>query len=483
MSNKKSSIPLIAVLEEHESGVWSVAFHPFAPLMATAGGDNKIKLWDTDSHQCLATLEGHTSNVNSVAFHPTKPILVSGSDDNTMKLWDITTGECLSTTKAHPHGVSCVAFHPSEPLIASAGYIHFPKLWKLSSDNRKVTLVNDDWSKNHRHPSVNSVVFHPTDPLIATTGSDGNAMLWLLAPNNRILWLGTMVGEGTDPGRDILSVAFHPTEPFLVTGGKGEDDNLKLWQIIVSRQQVSRIDNIAVLKGHKNDVTSVAFHPSAPVIVSGSKDKTIKLWRILHDRIVCMETLPGRSRVSSVAFHPNGSLLASGSSGNTALLWDSSVLTEEGQRSMALIRGVETPLISRFFSGRMHTMPHAVQILRNKLKQRGPNFLEEIEEPARTAMERARAIASRRRPIALIEAPRLHTKPPSARSPSPKSSSARSPSPKSSSPKPSSPKSPKEDKSGGRGRTSITYRRKSHSSRKIKCHASKTQRYRRFIKM
>jgi hypothetical protein len=150
---------------------------------------------------------------------------------------------------------------------------------------------------------------------------------------------------------------------------------------------------------------------------------------------------------------------------------------------MALIRGVETPLISRFFSGRMHTMPHAVQILRNKLKQRGPNFLEEIEEPARTAMERARAKASRRRPIALIEAPRLHTKPPSARSPSPKSSSARSPSPKSSSPKPSSPKSPKEDKSGGRGRTSITYRRKSHSSRKIKCHASKTQRYRRFIKM
>ena len=475
MSKKKSNIPLVAVLEGHESGVWSVAFHPYAPLMATGSGDHEIKLWDTNLCQCVATLVGHTSYVSSVAFHPNGNILVSGSHDNTMKLWDITTGECLSTTKAHPHGVSCVAFHPSEPFIASSGYIHVQRLWKVSPDNRKVTLVNDDWSKDHRHPSVNSVVFHPTDPFIATTGSDGNAMLWLFDtnrnPKNRILWLGTMVGEG--PGRDILSVAFHPTEPFLVTGGKGNDINLKLWQIVVSQQQVSSIDNIATLGGHTRDVTSVAFHPSAPVIVSGSSDKTIKLWQILHDKIVCMATLPGGSQVSSLAFNPSGSLLASGNTGNTALLWDSSMLIDKKQRNMALMRGVETPLISRLLSRHMWNMPDAKLFLHNKLKQRGFNLLEEYEEPAKMAMKTA--IASRRRSMALIEGPRLHTKPPSPESP-------KSPSPKLPSKSHSRTPSPQTDKSGskGGGITSITRRRINHSSRKIKRHASKTKRYRRF---
>ena len=481
MSRKRSNIPLTANLEGHRGGVWTVAFHPTALLMATACGNHEIRIWDTTTHQLLATLNGHTSYVTSVAFHPTELILVSGSDDNTMKVWDIITRQCLSSAIAHPHGVSCVAVHPSKPLIASSGFIHVPKLWQLSPDNRKVTLVNEVWSKDHHHPSVNSVVFHPTEPLIATTGSDGNAMLWLQLPQNRIRLLGTMVTGNTGNNNiDVNSVAFHPTAPVLVTGGNGRENNLKLWQInfdsrstdqpvgnppnaqaLMDHYHVSSIDCIATLEGHTDSVTSVAFHSSAPVIVSGSTDKTIKLWRILPGEIFCMATFAGAKRVTSVAFHSNGRLLASGNSSATVHLWDCSVLTSEGQRNMALMRGLEENLLPRLFSGRM---PYEESVLRNKLKQRAPNFLEEIEIPFKTERSSRHA---RARAMAMIAGP--IPEPLSLTTPS--KSRSRSPSPKS--------PSANTDRGGGGGRTSITHRIKKYSSRKVKRRLSKTKRYRK----
>ena len=36
---------------------------------------------------------------------------------------------------------------------------------------------------------------------------------------------------------------------------------------------------LATLKGHGNDVHSVAFHPTAPLLATGSNDSTVRLWR------------------------------------------------------------------------------------------------------------------------------------------------------------------------------------------------------------
>jgi hypothetical protein len=293
---------------------------------------------------------------------------------------------------------------------------------------------------------------------------------------------------------EVNSVAFHPTLPILVTG---DSKNVKLWQIIYNQRSmvslgsnprnidimgwysVRRIDCIADLEGHQKAVTSVAFHPTAPVIVSGSEDKTVKLWRLLPDEksVVCMATLTGNYKpVHSVAFHPNGGLLASGNSGKTAVLWDCRVLTTERQHDMALMRGVERTLVPRLFSGRARYFPYmdAASHLLNKVTgQRGPKFFLQ-EEPARRAAAAARAMASRR-VLAITAPPRQRSKTPSSGSSgssgsSTSSSSSKKPSPRS--PKsPKSPRSPKADRSGGG--ISMTRRRKNR-------HASKTRRYRKF---
>ncbi len=496
MSNKKGKIPLIAVLEEHELSVWAVVFHPTAHLMATAGGDSVVKLWDTDSHQCLATLEGHTAPVSCVAFHPTAPVLISGSADNTLKVWDTTTHQCLSTTPLPVNrsvfkGVSCIAIHPIMSFIVTGeNGMEPPKLWKLSDDNTKLDFVCNITSMDLGNASTRCVAVHPTEPLFATgrerTRDDSSSLLWSYEETKR--GVQTTLEKEIENGREyhsknVVSIALHPTKPFIATGSN--DNTIRLWKLYFNKNgKIGRSECMAILDDHDAAVTGLAFHPTAPVLLSCSADTSVIGWGFSDDLMtvdIIGRLFGNRGSVTSIAIHSNGRLLATGNQDNAALLWDCSVLSSKKQRSMALMRGLEQSLVPKMFSRHMTPWQFArsdfARFMRNTLKKRGPNFLRNLEQPARAAAIAAlmsrRAMATARAPMramAMIEGPI----PESSRSgsSSPKSPKARSRS--------SSPKSPKEDKSGGRGRTSITRRRRNNSSRKIKRHSSKTKRYRRF---
>lgn len=73
-------------------------------------------------------------------------------------------------------------------------------------------------------------------------------------------------------------------------------------------------------KGHKDQVFGIAFSPDGKVVVTGSLDRTIKLWDAGTGKEI--KTLAGHNdQVLAVAVSPNGQLLASGSSDRTVKLW------------------------------------------------------------------------------------------------------------------------------------------------------------------
>ena len=82
------------------------------------------------------------------------------------------------------------------------------------------------------------------------------------------------------------------------------------------------------LKGHDDCVQSVAFSPDGSRIVSGSYDKTIRVW----DASTGIEMLPPLrghdDYVRSVAFSPDGSKIVSGSFDKTIRVWDASTGVE-----------------------------------------------------------------------------------------------------------------------------------------------------------
>ena len=79
----------LADLPGHTKRVVAVAFSPDGKTLASAGGENVIRLWDLATYKTVRTLEGHTDGVECLAFSPDGKILASGSRDKTIRLWEM----------------------------------------------------------------------------------------------------------------------------------------------------------------------------------------------------------------------------------------------------------------------------------------------------------------------------------------------------------------------------------------------------------
>src|SRR5437762_9268008 len=107
MNRKTLALPLFLVfvsltaaqappeLKGHTAIVYSVAFSPDGKILATAGFDNIVKLWDFATGKELRTLTGHTGAVYCVAFSKDGTQLASSSLDKTIRLWTVADGKLL----------------------------------------------------------------------------------------------------------------------------------------------------------------------------------------------------------------------------------------------------------------------------------------------------------------------------------------------------------------------------------------------------
>ena len=72
-----------------EAEVYALAFSPDGSLLAYAGADGNVYIWDMISDALIDTAEGHTAPVNILAFSEDGTVLVSGSDDETVRIWTV----------------------------------------------------------------------------------------------------------------------------------------------------------------------------------------------------------------------------------------------------------------------------------------------------------------------------------------------------------------------------------------------------------
>ena len=109
------------------------------------------------------------------------------------------------------------------------------------------------------------------------------------------------------------------------------DKSIKLWNVLGECKYA-----IGAQDGHSEWVSCVRFSPvtSNPIIVSGGWDKLVKVWNLTNCQL--RTNLVGHTGyVNTVTVSPDGSLCASGGKDGVAMLWD----LAEGKRLYSLDAG------------------------------------------------------------------------------------------------------------------------------------------------
>jgi WD40 repeat protein len=83
----------------HPAGVFRVAWHPEGDLLAAACANNDIYLWNTKTAKVRNVLTGHEFSVTRVSFSHSGRLLASAGWDGYLRLWDIAIGKEIGSAR------------------------------------------------------------------------------------------------------------------------------------------------------------------------------------------------------------------------------------------------------------------------------------------------------------------------------------------------------------------------------------------------
>lgn len=291
----------------HHGELVSLAIGPDGTILATAGGDRTVRLWDIGDPRRpvqLSTLGGQGTFVRSVAMRRDGEILATAGDDRKVRLWDVADPKhptLLATLDGHTGAVRALAFSSDGRTLASSGSDRTVRLWNTGDPEHPTSRA----ALGGHLDTVRAVAFSPDGRTLATAAEDETVRLWdtsgLGRPTGLSRWRAHRIAA--------LWVAFSPRDDVLATAGGG-DSAVRLWDIA----DRGHPRELSALTGHSDVVGEVAFSPDGRALATGSDDRTVRLWDVTDPRRpAARATLTGyTTAVGALRFDPYGRSVVSG---------------------------------------------------------------------------------------------------------------------------------------------------------------------------
>jgi WD40 repeat protein len=169
--------------QAHARWLFDLAFSPDGQLLATAGGDRRLQLWDASSMERLANVEAGENDLHGVVWTSDR-LLVTAGDDRTIRAWRVEQRGVVSGlelvsefAEAHTAAITRITTSPDRKMILTASRDNTIGLWNISGDR----IEHMGYLKGHTD-DVMAIAVHPTLsqalPQAISAGYDGTLMVW-----------------------------------------------------------------------------------------------------------------------------------------------------------------------------------------------------------------------------------------------------------------------------------------------------------------
>jgi WD40 repeat protein len=225
-------------------------------LIATAGRDSLIKLWNLASGECVGELNGHKDVVWSVLSAYEGKYVLSASSDKTIKVWKISERKVKKTFKAHTKAVLCHAFFQDEKLLASGSQDTSIIVWDMQEGKPIKTLMG--------HTKAIWALKETKKGNLISGGEDCLIKVWDVKNS---VCIQTIHGHKDT----IYCIQTFNGDRSIITGS--DDETLRVWEIE---------DGICVqvVKGHEKGVRCIAINSEETLVASGGYDQCLRIWHL-----------------------------------------------------------------------------------------------------------------------------------------------------------------------------------------------------------
>jgi WD40 repeat protein len=279
--------------------------------LASAGHDQLVHLWQLDgvvSERSHRTLHGHTGRLYALAFTSDSRLLASAGADRTLRLWDGQSGQLQATLHGHTDAIYTLAFSPDNQRVASGGRDHLIRLHDVASGQLQATL------RGHTG-EINSLAFHPQGSLLASISEDQTLRLWDLTQGDAPAQAFICIDLVEYGALDGTAVAFSPDGQYVACGST---HLLFVWKWTGA----GKLDLHHRLKAHKSWITAVAFHPDGAILASSGYDITICLWDVHSGQLLHQLKRQDGIAPTAIVFSADGAHLFSAGDDGSITCWE-----------------------------------------------------------------------------------------------------------------------------------------------------------------